>query len=291
MRVVSFGVGVLGPLVMFAGSARADAPAITKLLDAHVQALTQNQDDDFTATLGDTSSPVIVMSGSSLGSHTGVRYTVWPTKWSTVDLAVEKSPTIVVVDAKKGYAWFHGTVKGALGSRDAANKLTMTDVTYRISGVAAKAGGGWKIAAIQWSAVLPDKDLFARAAKLGKKVTPGKPKKEGDPRVTALVETWFNGGGLAKDQAAVSFVNGTAPGELGANAKATALAKQWDALKMTATDIAVDEIGGGAIYFATVQVDIPQKAAVPMSLGAVIVPDGKTFKWASLNFTTELAKD
>ena len=65
--------------------------------------------------------------------------------------------------------------------------------------------------------------------------------------------------------------------------RATAARVELDAMD-------VEDLGGGALYFATVQVAFAQKGnAVPMSLAAVLVPDGKTFKWVSLNFTTELA--
>jgi hypothetical protein len=196
------------------------------------------------------------------------------------DFSTSFDAKALVVDAKAHVAWFHYAV--VIKYVEFGPETPMT-ATFRVSGVAVD-DHGWKLAAIVWSRVIPDKDLLARAQT-------GRSRPKQAPRPDAVearaVAHWFDGGAIAKDRATAgpTVASGTAPDELAAGAAAGKLATSWDALKMWAFDL--ESKRWGSVAFVAAKVALPTKkrdAAVVMDLGAVLVEDNGAWRWVSVAF-------
>ena len=101
-----------------------------------------------------------------------------------------------------------------------------------------------------------------------------------------LVAGWFPSGFVgAAAKTGTLVASGTSPTEFKTAAAATQLAKSWDALKLGATKIEATSLAGGAIAWVKAEVRMPRKTkAVSMTLFAILVPDGTSWKWVSLQY-------
>jgi hypothetical protein len=186
---------------------------------------------------------------------------------------------LLVVDAKARVAWFHYVIT----MKYVEYPEFKESATFRVSGVAVD-DHGWKLAALVWAHVLPDKDLFQRAQSRSRPdKTP--PLELASARVVAR---WFDrGGSIAKDRAtaAQTVANGTAPSEIGVGSAAAKLATSWDALGMWLWETESKE--WGSVAFVAAKVGLPTKKhdnAVMLDLGAILVQEGGRWRWVSLDF-------
>jgi hypothetical protein len=176
---------------------------------------------------------------------------------------------------------------------------------HRIGGIATKTNTGWRFAALMYSQRLEaDSALIAaaeRAAKARPKskaktsktpappAPPPAPELAGDTQLAGIVAGWFQTGFAAA--AATSgtriLASGSSPRELGIDADALALARGWDKIGLRPQSIAVTMIGKRAAFAQVRCVWLAKKGKVevPLALGIVMLPDGDSWRWVSLQYS------
>lgn len=260
------------------------ADDVKKLVDDQLDRIAHHKDDDFYAACIDDM-VVMLPDGSQLSQNQKIE--LFDVGWN-LDMGTDKGLAITVENT---HAWFHGP---ASATRWIDGGKSSQDIPLRVNGIAIKDGKSWKIAALAIAKTITDKELFKLAKTKGMKHHTGKPKLSGVEAISKVVAKWFPGG-LAKDQATgVSHAAGTAPTETGTGAAALKLAKAWDTLKIAAMSVQAATFDDDKVGFVIIHVTLPvpgSTLAAPMSLAAVIVRDGSSWKWRSLSFATSLAME
>jgi len=202
----------------------------------------------------------------------------------------------VTVDAKSHVAWFHTTVEASYDLTVCADPQCMSDKpshvvkankAWRLEGVAVD-DKGWKLSALMWAEVVPDKELMKHVVA---DAPTADPSMSGDAWVAKTVLAWFPGKlATAAQKGAIVQASGTSPSENASGAAAVKLAATWDSLKLFVTKADVTLFADGAIGFVHVDLWIPSakpKGAVKTELGAIVVPDGREWKWVALSFKAD----
>lgn len=215
------------------------------------------------------------------------------------DPAFKLAAPTLVVDPSGHAAWFY--LRATFKYREVVGEgitAWAKPVEVRLTGVLVD-DGGWKVARIAYATAMPDKDMIAHAGYQDPPLAPasGSPRHTGDAAIAQVVDGWFKGRGGAGFVAGAGTgdlaANGTAPAELAANrAAALKLAKAWDRLKLAPTE--VDATAFGGLGFVRVTVRLPVKPTRPAAKGphaaeltlfAVVVDEGGTWKWRALDWT------
>jgi len=193
------------------------------------------------------------------------------------------------VDAKRGFAWFQAPVVVDETCATAGFAAPSASETLRASGILVVEKSTWRLVALALSRQLPDARLFQLATALPAR---GEPNLDDTPAAIAAA-SWFTPGGFARGKwQGDAVASGTDPGEMGTGAAALRLASAWDSIHLRAQSIAATTFAGGRIALVRADVRLPVKAkAAAMTLYAIAVVDDttKTWRWTSLQFTSELA--
>ena len=191
------------------------------------------------------------------------------------------------VDSKRGFAWFQAPVDSDVSCMTPGFAAPTAHDKLRASGVLVVEKSKWRMVALALSRPLPDEQLFKGATK---------PPVAGDPTLDDSAAAkgaaaWFSKGGLARAKASGDVVaSGTAPGEYATGAGAAKLVAAWDRLGLRADSIDATSFAGGVVALIRADVPLPvNKKAAPMTLHAIAIVDGKSWRWVSLQFTSELA--
>lgn len=264
---------LLIPAVTFA--APSPSPEVTKLLVANLAAL-----DTAGATdkLGFTKDATIAMFGGEL-----------PTDASPFELAHHSTdgamkhkpgtPTIGV-DEAAGFAWFQlpydVSVEGPPPYRE----------KERLGRLAVRTPTGWQLAGADYSELVSDAALYSDPNYI-RDVPTDAPALSGDPAIAKTVAGWFKTGfGPQVAKRPNVIASGTAPGEYRVGDAATKLARAWDKLGLRADSVSVTTYAGGKAAIARVSVVMPhKKVGLAMDLFIVLVADGTSWKWVSMQFS------
>jgi len=276
----------------------ASVTAVDKLVRAHVDALDETVSVFKKTVAGDAELwtdtrrdlPEDVMCGNAPCEEAVAMF-------DTLSLRITKTaftkPTIAVDDAN-GMAWFHVGVElldvkatgfASDGARGARGKTTL-----RLNGIAQKQGEGWKIVAAKYSFALPDAALGKHKREVPKRAMNVVAAKGGDTDVARTIAGWVPGGLAANVTASETLaVNGTSKAEYASNRKAIdRLLKNWDKLKLTVTDVSARTFGkwgNGKLAWVNLVVSYPlKKGHTQFTLSVIAVPEGKGWRWVSLNF-------
>lgn len=195
-------------------------------------------------------------------------------------------PGAISVGVDGGIAWFQApfTVEAESDDPD-SGKPSRSTSPMRFGGIAVGTGASWKIVAAMYTAPISDKELLKGT---GGKPASGEPKLAGDKKLAGVVAGWFKTG-FAPNAAkkGTLLASGTAPSEFKAGAAATKLAATWDKLELGATSVEAKLLAGGKIGWVTAQVTLPRKngkGAVELKLAAIVVSDGDSWRWVSLQY-------
>jgi len=147
----------------------------------------------------------------------------------------------------------------------------------RITGIARQDKTSWKVAAVKYSASLPDSALLAHGEVLVGNIF------EPKPGIEAEVASWF--GHLADHQSEAAIAaNGTSPDEVATTkATITKLAKSWDKLTLKPLTFEVHEYGNTAYVGMTVKWTA-KKTELTFDLGMILVKEGGHWAWTVINF-------
>ncbi|MCX5742569.1 MAG: hypothetical protein NT062_08740 [Proteobacteria bacterium] len=281
--VVMLGLGSV------ASVAHADAKAdVTALVTKNLAAIEKNKPSEFSATLRKDGFTFVPSTDAPSFSERFYGY-------HSHDFRHVIDKLVVVVDEPAKVAWFHvqwrATYDVAMVGAD-GKPITNQKDTMRAIGVAIEGGDadrrsdrGWKIAAVMYGSAFDDKWLFKNASEDTK---PGKVTVRGDHGSADAVATWFAvGGSIAATQApGAVVVSGTAALEYGADAAAARFVGAWDKLRLFGLAIKGMRWGTSPIAFVKAEVAMPVKGrgATKMRLGAVMIFDGKAWKWVAISF-------
>lgn len=191
---------------------------------------------------------------------------------------------IVGLDGERGVAWFQAPYT-AIVTSDVEDDAKPTKTAMRTGGIAIKHGKRWQIVAQMYSLLVSDKELLAGTD--GKPAT-GAPTLRGDTKLAGVVAGWF-ASGFAPNVATTGTVvaSGTSRSELKTGPGARKLAASFDELKIDATTVDAKLYAGGAIGWVIADVKMPRKSgkgAVEMKLAVVVVTEGKSWRWVSLQY-------
>ena len=219
--------------------------------------------------------------------------------WSSTEGTVPE-----LVNHRMGGTSVHKAGKLTIGSDDAAGIAWFQlpyDVTIqpddglptyrskeRLGGLAIKTPGGWQIAGAMFADLISDKALFADP-NYRTDVPDYEPNLSGDEAIARVVSGWFQTGFAAHAAATPNLIaSGTAPTEFRAGAKTAGLVKAWDKLGLVPFAIEAKSYAGGKAAVAIVTVVMPrkkEKKGISMDLFIVMIRDGTTWKWVSLQFS------
>ena len=214
--------------------------------------------------------------------------------WTAIiaDVEWKLGPLAIGVDPKHGVAWFQAAVSLQIDSVIVGiNCCDITADAMRMSGIVVQEGKAWKLVAIALSRQLSDAQLFKGAKD---NIETSIDVDDANPLEKQIIATWFAKGGLAKSHVTAPSVvaSGTAPAEYATNEAAVKLAAAWDAIDLRTRAIESKTFANNAIALVHVDMQLPVKRAnkaAPMDLYAIAIPEGKTWHWVSLQFTTALA--
>jgi hypothetical protein len=192
------------------------------------------------------------------------------------------------VDADRHVGWFTATLRTTAHS-EAKGAVKRPD--QRISGIVVD-NHGWKIAALFLTQPVTDRSLVAEAAPLGLGPAKGAPRLAGDAAIAKDVAAWFTGGFASHAATGEVAASGSAPDEREVGAKTAELVASWDKLGLGATDMEARTFGGGAIALVLASVRMPLEGkpgkTAPLELAAIVVPDGESWRWVSLQYATPI---
>lgn len=291
-------------LVAAAGTAHADKAAdVTALVKKNVEAMAAADDSAYTKTLA---KDAVTYDGN------GVAFTAKDCKDCSSEAfkslygeyangkATHKMGKLVVqVDEAHGVAWFQGPFDATFKSEGGANPCgpptaggTSTE-QMRVSGVAIDDKGTWKIAAVMYTHPMSDADLIDKAKSYEVKAPGGTTKVTGAKEVATAVQAWFPKLTSGKSTGKTLVASGSAPGEyFGDAATVNKVAGAWDKLDLAAWNIDARSFGNGAVAFVHADTTMPIKKtsfAAPFALAAIVVKEGDSWKWVSLQFAPALA--
>ena len=194
----------------------------------------------------------------------------------------------VHVDAARHVGWFTATLRTTAHS-EAKGAVKRPD--QRISGIVVDEHG-WKIAALFLAQPVTDRSLAAEAVPLNLPPATGAPKLAGDAPIAKEVAAWLAGGFASHAAQGALAASGSSPDEHQTGAKTGELVASWDKLGLGATDVMARSYGGGAIAFVLATVRMPLQGhpgkTAPLELGAIVVPDGESWRWVSLQYATPI---
>jgi len=211
----------------------------------------------------------------------------------TMKLTQKIERITVVADDKTKVAWFHvdfsARYQYAVYYGDGVTPPWNTDRT-RMIGFAVN-DGGWKLGAVGYAAAFADKYLYKDAGQVDKAPVVFK----GERTTAEYAQRWFTKG-LAVDMATgTTVVNGTAEGEWASGTAVPKLVAAWDKLKLWPIRLTGRTLKTFPIGLVIAEVGMPVKkgqggvveedGAVRMRLFAVVVANGKSWKWTALSFT------
>jgi hypothetical protein len=292
MRLAPLAVAALVPALALAASKTSPA-VIEHLLTVNVTAIAAVEADDklgfakdaFVVLPGDTGKDAATRSFSD--RYTG--HSHFPKASQTHKL---RKPSISI-DDDKGIAYFQGSFDATL-NQEIGGIMKVVD---RIGGVAVRDGTTWQLAGVMYTAHTTKDDSIIMFATRDVTMPDGEPTIAGDAKLGALVRGWFKSG-FASHAATkgLRIASGTAPNEFQTNAGAIKLAKVWDRLGLAVTSIEVRTLAGGAIAFGEAKVVWPKHRArpfeddatlVPLTLGIVLIPDGDSWRWVSMQYAPQ----
>jgi hypothetical protein len=189
----------------------------------------------------------------------------------------------IVADDARGIAWFHARAKFVETMKGYSHTANM-----RLSGIALASGKTWRLAMLAYTQEWTDAKMLA-AAKAHKPpfTPPATPSFEGDATLAKLAASWFTETKLAKAGATKRIASGTSTGEYGVDAAATKLATGWDKLKLPVASAFGKTFGDIGVVTVKVGLQVPKTPAyAPMILCAVVVKNGDTWQWTSLNWAS-----
>jgi hypothetical protein len=290
MRLAPLALAALVPALAFA-SDKTSPVAIEKLLAANVTAIAAVEADD---KLGFAKDAFVVLPGDS-GTEAATRsfsdrytgHSHFPKATQTHKL--RKAPSIALV-GDKGVAYFQGIFDATL-NQEYGGRMKLVD---RIGGVAVRDGTTWQLAGVMYTNHASTDDSIIAFATRDVKLPEGEPAIAGDATLGALVREWFKTG-FASHAATkgLRIASGTAPNEFQTNAGAIRLAKIWDRLGLAVSSIEIRTLAGGAIAFGKATVVWPKQRnvrkespfLVPLTLGIVLVPEGDSWRWVSMQYS------
>ena len=205
--------------------------------------------------------------------------------YGCLQASVVHKPAAIVAgaDAAKGIGWFQApytaVITGDLDENDKPDKIAM-----RAGGIAIKNGSKWEIVAQMYSQLVSDKELLAGT---GGKPASGAPKLTGDAKLAGVVAGWFTTGFAPNVATGTVVASGTSTKEFKTGAEAGKLAASFDKLKIGATKVDAKLFAKGAIGWVVADVMMPRKSgkgAVEMKLAVIVVPDGTSWSWVSMQY-------
>jgi hypothetical protein len=198
--------------------------------------------------------------------------------------SISHKPGAVISGTAGGVGWFLAPFTATFEGDNPEGGPAKPDKTnMRMGGIVTGGGKTWTIAAAMYVATISDKELLK-----GTSGTPasGAPKLSGDKKLAGVVAGWFTSGfapNAAKNKPLIA--SGTSPSEMKSGSGAVTLVKSWDKLKLGATTVDAQLLADGKIGWVTAEVKLPRKSgkgAVTMTLAAIVVPDGDSWRWVSL---------
>ena len=278
---------VVGLVLAWTALARADSNAdVEKLVRAHVAASITTQ-GAFYDTLVDDEEVVEDAEGGSMPLFVECRMDrkksnacsnsvpLFGNTWFG-NLTYSAVKPIVRVDDAAHVATFY--VTATLAGKLVTEGLHVDGKTQmRVVGIARQDKTGWKVAAVKYSASLPDAALLAHGEVLVGNIF------EPKPGLEAEVASWF--GHLADHQSAAAIAaNGTGPAEVATTKPAMAtLAKTWDKLTLKPLTFEVHEIGNLAYVGMTVKWT-EKRSELTLDVAMILVNEHGHWAWTAINF-------
>jgi hypothetical protein len=200
--------------------------------------------------------------------------------------SVSHKPGAVISGTAGGVGWFLAPFTATFEADNPEGGSSKPDKSsMRMGGIVTGSGTTWTIAAAMYVATISDKEMLNGT---GGTPASGAPKLSGDKKLAGIVAGWFTSGfapNAAKKGTLVA--SGTSPSEMKSGSGAVTLVKSWDKLKLGATTVDAQLLADGKIGWVTAEVKLPRKGgkgAVTMTLAAIVVPDGDTWRWVSLMY-------
>ncbi|MBL0212650.1 MAG: hypothetical protein IPQ07_02070 [Myxococcales bacterium] len=159
--------------------------------------------------------------------------------------------------------------------------------SMRASGVAIKVGSTWTIHAIAYGFVVPDAQLKTRPRQGIDEEMWHASKEPIDVALANTVRGWFKSGFAARAVKTGAIAAGNSATDTGSGATALRLVKTWDKLRLVVDQIDARVLAGGKAGWVHAIVLMPRTNKKPpyrLVLAAVVVPDGKSWRWASLHY-------
>ncbi|MBV8761646.1 MAG: hypothetical protein JO257_30410 [Deltaproteobacteria bacterium] len=261
-----------------AGGATSSQKAVEALVRKHLASLAAFADDD---KLGLAKDPLVVgLSEMPPGFPGGIAarlHADGPDVTHTV-----KSVAIGIDDAK-GVAWvqapFHFKDEPRVSPESGEGNLWLiTEGDMRFGALVIRDGKDWKLAAVDYSTVVPDQELMKGATE--QKPTMVAPTDD----AAKAVAGWFKGGLVTHAATGTVIASGTSPSEYAVGAAATKLVAKWDKLGLVVEHAEGRMFGDYAVVQAVVSLPVKGKS-VGMGLFAIVRRDGSDWHWLSLQYS------
>lgn len=203
------------------------------------------------------------------------------------DVKLVVKPGLVSADAS--VAWFQVPFTAITTPAPAPEDVGHTPM--RSGGIAVKQKDGWHLAAIGYTFLISDHELFTQhphpdwfdAKEFAKLDVKGD-----DKLAREVIAGWFATGFAAHAGPTDRLIaSGSSEPELARGAAALKLVKGWDKLGIRPWQIDAERVAGGKLAFVAATVLLPIKGpsrCAPLVLFAVLVQDGAGWRWVSLQY-------
>ena len=200
---------------------------------------------------------------------------------------IAPKPGFVVADDAAGVAWFQLPYVAKLTPDPAPDDVSK--IPERIGGIAVKDHGAWHLGAVAYTDLISDKELLAVEPHGGWWKEAPKPDFHGEDKLARdVLAGWFDSGFAAHAGPTDKLLaSGSSEGEFQRGAAALKMVKGWDALKLRPWQIDAYLVAGGKLAFFSARVLLPVKKSgryTFLQLFGVLVPDGKDWRWVSLQY-------
>ena len=214
--------------------------------------------------------------------------------WSDIlfpgfDGAVQLAPKAGIVSADGNVAWFQ--IPYTAITTPAPAPQDVGQMPMRTGGIALKQSDGWHLAAIGYTGLISDHELFTQRPHpdwFDAKDFTTVDVKGDDKLAREVVASWFSTGFAAHAGPTDRLiVSGSSEPEHARGAAALSLVKRWDKLGIRPWQIDAERIGDGKLAFVAATVLLPIKGpshSAPLVLFAVLVQEGDGWRWVSLQY-------